>query len=133
MLRAACQRRRKFSDFSNSTGRRAHVGSPFFLMNTVPTRELFDRYVIPTYARFDLQFARGQGVRVWDEDGREYLDFGGGIAVTSVGHCHPRVVAKMQEQIASLVHVSNLYYNRPQGLLAARLVRYMGGRGKVFF
>lgn len=102
-------------------------------MNTTPTRELFDRYVIPTYARFDLRFTRGEGVRVWDEDGREYLDFGGGIAVTSVGHCHPRVVAKMQEQIASLVHVSNLYYNRPQGLLAARLVQYMGGRGKVFF
>jgi acetylornithine aminotransferase/acetylornithine/N-succinyldiaminopimelate aminotransferase len=102
-------------------------------MNPIPTRELFDRYVIPTYARFDLQFARGHGVRVWDEAGREYLDFGGGIAVTSVGHCHPRVVARMQEQIGSLVHVSNLYYNRPQGLLAARLVRYMGGRGKVFF
>ncbi len=102
-------------------------------MNTVPTRELFDRYVIPTYARFDLRFTRGEGVRVWDEDGREYLDFGGGIAVTSVGHCHPRVVAKMREQIGSLVHVSNLYYNRPQGLLADRLVRYMGGRGKVFF
>jgi acetylornithine/succinyldiaminopimelate/putrescine aminotransferase len=76
-------------------------------MNTVPTRELFDRYVIPTYARFDLQFTRGEGVRVWDEDGREYLDFGGGIAVTSVGHCHPRVVARMQEQIASLVHVAH--------------------------
>src|SRR3954469_11161349 len=104
-----------------------------FPMNNTSTRELYDRYVIPTYGRFDLKLARGQGTRVWDEDGKEYLDFGGGIAVTSLGHCHPRVVAVMREQIGSLVHVSNLYYSRPQGLLAERLVRYMGGRGKVFF
>lgn len=101
-------------------------------MPTAPTRELFDRYVIPTYGRFDLQFARGERTRVWDESGREYLDFGGGIAVTSVGHSHPRVVEVMREQLGTLVHVSNLYYNRPQGLLAERLVRLMGGRGKVF-
>lgn len=102
-------------------------------MNSAPTRELFESYVIPTYARFDLQFARGQGARVWDEAGKEYLDFGAGIAVTSVGHSHPRVVARMQEQLATLVHVSNLYYSRPQGLLAERLVRLVGRGGKVFF
>ncbi|HZJ14659.1 MAG TPA: aminotransferase class III-fold pyridoxal phosphate-dependent enzyme, partial [Chthoniobacteraceae bacterium] len=78
-----------------------------------PTRDLYDRYVIPTYARFDLHFARGLGSEVWDEDGKRYLDFGAGIAVTSIGHCHPRVVATMQRQIATLVHTSNLYYTRP--------------------
>lgn len=99
---------------------------------TLSTRELYDRYVIPTYARFELCFARGNGAYVWDEDGKRYLDFGAGIAVTSIGHCHPRVVAVMQEQIATLVHASNLYYNRPQGELAQRLVRLVGRGGKVF-
>ncbi len=102
-------------------------------MSTIPTRELYERYVIPTYGRFELKLARGRGCEVWDEDGKRYLDFGAGIAVTSVGHCHPRVVAKMQEQIASLVHVSNLYFTRPQGELAERLVRLVDAPGKVFF
>ncbi|MEQ1860564.1 MAG: aspartate aminotransferase family protein [Chthoniobacteraceae bacterium] len=97
------------------------------------TRELYDRYVIPTYGRFDLRFARGQGTEVWDEAGKRYLDFGAGIAVTSIGHCHPRVVATMQQQLATLVHTSNLYYTRPQGELAARLVRLVGAPGKIFF
>jgi acetylornithine/N-succinyldiaminopimelate aminotransferase len=97
------------------------------------TRELYDQYVIPTYGRFDLRLARGQGSEVWDEDNKRYLDFGAGIAVTSIGHCHPRVVKTMQEQIAKLVHTSNLYYTRPQGELAQRLVRLVGRGGKVFF
>jgi acetylornithine/succinyldiaminopimelate/putrescine aminotransferase len=101
------------------------------------TRELYDRYVIPTYGRFDLKLARGRGSEVWDEDGKRYLDFGAGIAVTSIGHCHPRVVRVMQEQIATLVHTSNLYFTRPQATLAERLVRLTctpePPRGKVFF
>lgn len=106
-------------------------------MTTPSTRELYDRYVIPTYARFDLRFARGLGSEVWDEEGKRYLDFGAGIAVTSIGHCHPRVIAKMQQQISTLVHTSNLYYTRPQAELAERLVRLTcapdAPRGKVFF
>ncbi len=105
--------------------------------STVPTRELYERYVIPTYARFDLRLARGAGTEVWNEAGKRYLDFGAGIAVTSIGHCHPRVVRVMQEQIATLVHTSNLYYTRPQALLAERLVRLTcapeAPRGKIFF
>ncbi len=97
------------------------------------TRELYDQFVIPTYGRFDLRLARGSGSEVWDEDGKRYLDFGAGIAVTSIGHAHPRVIRVMQEQIGKLVHVSNLYYTRPQGELAARLVRLRGRGGKVFF
>jgi acetylornithine aminotransferase/acetylornithine/N-succinyldiaminopimelate aminotransferase len=102
-------------------------------MSTAATRELYDRYVIPTYGRFDLRLARGAGCEVWDEDGKRYLDFGAGIAVTSIGHCHPRVLAAMREQIGTLVHTSNLYYTRPQALLAERLVRLIGAPGKVFF
>jgi acetylornithine/N-succinyldiaminopimelate aminotransferase len=103
----------------------------------IPTRELYDRFVIPTYGRFELRLARGKGSEVWDENGKRYLDFGAGIAVTSIGHCHPRVVAAMQQQIATLVHTSNLYFTRPQGELAERLVRLATApgapRGKVFF
>ncbi len=102
-------------------------------MSSATTRELFDRFVIPTYGRFDLRLTRGEGTHVWDETGKHYLDFGAGIAVTSIGHCHPRVVAAMREQIGTLVHTSNLYFNRPQGLLAERLVRLVGSPGKVFF
>src|SRR5881392_2097006 len=106
-------------------------------MTISTTRELYDRYVIPTYARFDLRLTHGKGTEVWDENGKRYLDFGAGIAVTSIGHCHPRVVATMQKQIATLVHTSNLYFTRPQGELAQRLVRLVNApaepRGKVFF
>ena len=97
------------------------------------TRELYDRHVIPTYGRFDLRLARGRGCEVWDEDGKRYLDFGAGIAVTSIGHAHPRVVRVLQEQVATLVHTSNLYFTRPQAVLAERLVRLVGAGGKVFF
>lgn len=117
----------------------AAVGCPLFPPPTTmqTTRELYDRYVIPTYARFDLKLARGEGTQVWDEEGKRYLDFGAGIAVTSIGHAHPRVVKVMREQVGTLVHVSNLYYTRPQAVLAERLVRLVcapeAPRGKVFF
>ncbi len=101
--------------------------------STQTTRALYDEYVIPTYGRFELQLARGEGACVWDEAGKRYLDFGAGIAVTSIGHCHPRVVKVMREQMGSLVHTSNLYYTRPQALLAERLVRLIGAPGKIFF
>ncbi len=102
-------------------------------MSAPTTRELYDRYVIPTYGRFDVKLARGQGSVVWDEAGKRYLDFGAGIAVTSIGHCHPRVLAAMHAQLGTLVHTSNLYYTRPQAELAERLVRLTGAPGKVFF
>ena len=116
---------------ANGLARAYRPGS--FEMNSVPTQELFDRFVVPTYARFDLRLVRGAGTHVWDESDKRYLDFGAGIAVTSIGHCHPRVVAVMREQLGTIVHTSNLYYNRPQGILAERLVRLVGAPGKVFF
>ncbi|HWD20993.1 MAG TPA: acetylornithine/succinylornithine family transaminase [Verrucomicrobiae bacterium] len=95
-------------------------------------RELFEKNVIPTYARFDLALARGEGSSVWDMHGKRYLDFGGGIAVSGLGHAHPEVTQTLIEQSQRLVHVSNLYYHEPQGRLAQRLVSLIGP-GKMFF
>jgi acetylornithine/N-succinyldiaminopimelate aminotransferase len=88
--------------------------------------------VVPSYARFPVEFVRGEGSRLWDDVGNEYLDFLCGISVTSVGHCHPRVVAAVREQVGELMHVSNLFYTEPAMRLAERLSR--GGLGgKVYF
>jgi acetylornithine/N-succinyldiaminopimelate aminotransferase len=98
----------------------------------LPLASLYTDYVIPTYGRFDLDLARGSGCRVWDGEGREYLDFGAGIAVCSLGHAHPEITKVVTEQAATLVHTSNLYRTAPQAHLARRLVELTGG-GKVFF
>jgi len=81
-----------------------------------------ERYIINTYARLPLVLVKGEGTRVWDADGKEYLDFVAGIAVNSLGHCHPRVVAAIREQAGVLMHCSNLYYSTPQVELAKWLV-----------
>ena len=94
--------------------------------------EKFREFVIPTYGRFDLDIARGSGCRVWDFDGREFLDFGAGIAVCSLGHAHPEITEAISKQAAKLVHTSNLYRTAPQAELAACLVG-IAGPGKVFF
>jgi acetylornithine/N-succinyldiaminopimelate aminotransferase len=88
--------------------------------------------VIPSYARQPVEFVRGEGSRLWDEEGNEYLDLLCGISVTNLGHCHPRVVAAVREQVGELVHVSNLFYTEPAMRLAERLSRSSLG-GKVFF
>jgi acetylornithine/N-succinyldiaminopimelate aminotransferase len=87
--------------------------------------------VIPTYVRNPVEFVRGQGVSLWDDQGNEYLDFLAGISVLNVGHCHPRVVAAIQEQAAKLTHVSNLYYTEQAMRLSAALSEISLG-GKVF-
>jgi acetylornithine/N-succinyldiaminopimelate aminotransferase len=87
----------------------------------------------PTYARPQVEFVRGQGVRLWDSRGREYLDFLGGIAVVAAGHAHPDVVAAVTAQLGTLGHTSNLYFTGPQVELAERLVGRFGGDAKVFF
>ena len=91
----------------------------------------YNDFVIPTYGRFDLDIARGAGSRVWDYDGREYLDFGAGIAVCSLGHSHPEITAAASAQAGTLVHASNLYRTGPQADLAKKLVE-ITGPGKVF-
>lgn len=95
-------------------------------------RELFNKHVVPTYARFDLAFTHGAGSYVFDVAGRRYLDLGGGIAVTALGHAHPAVTETLIEQSKKLVHVSNLYYHEPQGRLAEQIVKHIAP-GKVFF
>ncbi|HEX9343470.1 MAG TPA: aminotransferase class III-fold pyridoxal phosphate-dependent enzyme, partial [Actinomycetota bacterium] len=87
----------------------------------------------PTYARPEIEFVRGEGVHLWDAEGREYLDFLGGIAVVAAGHANPKVVAAVAGQLATLGHTSNLYFTGPQVRLAERLVAAFGGDGKVFF
>src|SRR5205807_6233847 len=77
--------------------------------------------VVPTYARAPVEFVRGEGARLWDDEGHEYLDFLCGISVTNVGHCHPDVVRAVSEQVARLDHVGNLFYTEPAMRLAARL------------
>jgi acetylornithine/N-succinyldiaminopimelate aminotransferase len=78
--------------------------------------------VIPSYARLPVEFVRGEGARLWDDEGNEYLDFLCGISVTNVGHCHPRVVAAVREQAGRLMHASNLFYTEPAMRLAEALV-----------
>ncbi len=82
------------------------------------------KYLANTYARFPIALVRGQGVRVWDADGKEYLDFVGGIAVDALGHCHPKMVAAIKAQAETLIHVSNLYHIEPQIRLAQLLCEH---------
>lgn len=104
-------------------------------MNTVTLEEisaLYEKYVMETYARADLLFVRGQGSYLYDSAGKEYLDFAAGIAVCSLGHCHPAVTKAIQEQAAKLVHVSNLFLNEWQPRLAQKLIAH-GFDGTCFF
>jgi acetylornithine/N-succinyldiaminopimelate aminotransferase len=91
-----------------------------------------ERYVIQTYKRAEVNFVRGEGAVLFDDEGNEYLDFLSGISVASVGHCHPDVVAAVQEQSGQLMHASNLFYTEPMVDLAERLSTGSLG-GKVFF
>ena len=94
-------------------------------------QELERRYAIATYVRQPVQFVHGDGVRLWDDEGQEYLDFLAGISVLNVGHCHPRVVQTVRDQVGRLTHVSNLYYTEPALRLCEALSTSSLG-GKVF-
>jgi len=93
---------------------------------------LAEKSVAPTYGRYPVALVRGEGCRVWDADGKEYLDFVSGLAVCNLGHCHPAVVAAIREQAGRLMHVSNLYHIEPQIRLAERLAKNSFG-DKSFF
>lgn len=101
----------------------------------MPTEELKDdaaKYLMQTYARQPLSIVRGRGSKVYDLEGREYIDFVGGIAVNILGHGHPDLVQAIQRQAAQLIHVSNLYYTEPQVKLAQMLVDHSFA-DRVFF
>lgn len=89
-------------------------------------------HVIPSYARYPVEIVRGEGTRMWDSEGNEYLDFLSGISVLNVGHCHPAVVEAVREQAGRLTHTTNLFYTEPAMRLAERLATSSLG-GKVFF
>jgi predicted acetylornithine/succinylornithine family transaminase len=98
--------------------------------NDIATRER--NYLLNTYARYPLVIARGKGVHVFDIEGRRYLDFVGGLGVNALGHAHPRIVRVIREQAAKVIHISNLYYNEYQGLLAEKLCT-LSGLDRAFF
>ena len=90
------------------------------------------KYYQGTFKRQPVTFVKGQGTRVWDSDGKVYLDLVAGIAVNVLGHCHPAIVQAVQEQVTQLVHVSNLYYNTRQIELAEHLGELSGGMRSFF-
>jgi len=91
-----------------------------------------ERWILHTYDRYPIVVVRARGTRVWDDSGREYIDFVAGIAVCNLGHCHPRVVEAIRQQAEELLHISNLYYTVPQVELARRLCEHSFAE-KVFF
>lgn len=92
----------------------------------------YSKYVMPTYAKTPLVIVKGKGARVWDINGKTYLDFFPGWAVSGLGHCHPRVTQAVSGQLKKILHVPNNYYNELQGRLAEKIIRYSFD-GKVFF
>ncbi|MDA0638583.1 acetylornithine transaminase [Nonomuraea sp. MCN248] len=95
--------------------------------------ERFERVFMPNYGVPPLALARGEGARVWDVEGNEYLDFIAGIAVVSLGHAHPALVEAVSRQVATLAHTSNLFLHEPEVLLAERLTGLLGAPARVFF
>ena len=91
-------------------------------------KALDERYYMPAFSR-DMAIVKGEGAKVWDADGKEYIDCVAGIAVCSTGHCHPAVVKALCEQAHSLIHCSNLYYMPHQGDLAKKIVEITGCKG----
>ena len=108
------------------TGKRARRSAPDTTLDT------YARYVIPSYGRTPLVLVRGRGSWLWDSEGKKYLDFFPGYAVSGLGHCHPRVVRAVVKQARQLLHVPNTYYNPQQGRLAELIVEH-AFPGKCFF
>src|SRR4030065_1616187 len=99
------------------------------------TKKLIDEsslYIMHTYKKFPVILRKGRGMKAWGADGKEYLDFVGGVAVNILGHCHPRVVVAIQKQAQRLLHVSNFYHKKTQIKLAKLLITHTFA-DKVFF
>ncbi|MFQ5828928.1 MAG: aspartate aminotransferase family protein [Candidatus Methylomirabilia bacterium] len=101
-------------------------------MDTNTLKEWSAKHLMNFTKRYPLCLVRGEGVRVWDSEGREYLDFTSGISVVALGHCHPRIVGTMREQAATLAHVSN-YFEIPQQIHLAKLLCDHSFASRVFF
>ncbi|MBU3911745.1 MAG: aminotransferase class III-fold pyridoxal phosphate-dependent enzyme, partial [Candidatus Omnitrophica bacterium] len=101
-------------------------------MNTREIIAQYEKFVIKTYTRTPVVIVKGKGLKVWDLDGNEYLDFFPGWAVSGLGHCHPIVVNAVRNYIKKIIHVPNNYYNMLQGKLAQKIVEN-SFEGKAFF
>ncbi|HWX20938.1 MAG TPA: acetylornithine transaminase [Candidatus Binatia bacterium] len=105
---------------------------PLVRNEAAAVKALFQKNVVPSYGRFELVLSHGAGSYLYDVTGKRYLDLGGGIAVSSLGHAHPAITEALSEQSRKLIHISNFYYHEPQGRLAQTLVSLLGP-GKCFF
>ncbi|MFH1836966.1 MAG: aspartate aminotransferase family protein [Candidatus Omnitrophota bacterium] len=101
-------------------------------MNLNEVKKQYDKYVLATYTRTDLCLVKGKGTWVEDIDGNKYLDFFPGWAVSGTGHCHPKVISRMEDQLKKILHVSNNFYNEVQPQLAQKIIEH-SFPGKVFF
>jgi len=101
-------------------------------MDTAEIIKLSKRYVMNTYGERSIALVKGKGMYVWDADGKKYLDFLSGIAVNSLGHCHPEIAEAIKKQVSTLIHVSNLYHIKQQAELAELLIKH-SFKGKCFF
>ena len=97
------------------------------------TKELDERYVLPTYARTDVEFESGHNATLTDINGKEYIDFTSGIGVVSVGHANKRLADALCKQVQKIIHISNLYYITPQDHAAQKLVEASGYDMRCFF
>src|SRR5262245_2087907 len=102
-------------------------------MTSQESIELFARYVIPNYKRYAVCLVRGEGSWVWDAEGNRYLDLFPGWGCDLLGHCPPRVVEAVRDQVGRLIHVPNTWYTEAQGQLARALVERAGWDGRAFF
>ncbi|WP_339794590.1 aspartate aminotransferase family protein [uncultured Imperialibacter sp.] len=102
------------------------------IYNNQQLHDIDKQHYLPTFGRFPITFERGKGAKLWDTDGKEYVDMLAGIAVCNVGHCHPTVVKALREQAGKLMHISNFFLSEPQALLAKKLSE-ISGMDRVFF
>src|SRR3989338_7185000 len=101
-------------------------------MKTKQIENLYQQYVLPTYTKTPVCFVKGKGLKLWDLEGKEYLDFFSGWAVSGLGHCHPNVVNAVKNQARKILHIPNNYYNVKQAQLAAKIIEHAFD-GRVFF
>ncbi len=109
-----------------------HTGHIAPVIDDAEIKQLDADYLLPVYARLPVTLVRGQGVKVWDANGKEYIDFLAGIATNALGHCHPKMVQAIQEQAATLIHTAGYYFTAPVAKLAEKLTS-VSGMDRVFF
>lgn len=109
-----------------------HFVKAYKVMNTSDVLSQFEKYIIGNYGRMDSVIVKGQGSLIWDAEGKEYIDFFPGFAVSGIGYCHPKVVEAISQQAAELIHIDNTFYNIQQGRLA-QMLSERAFEGKCFF